>query len=70
MIEVVLSNGDSAEAETPAEAIFAARHLMQEAVDHGSATLRLLTASFYTGSRFVREGVRYSELTTIEQAVA
>jgi len=68
MIDILLSNGDKPEADTPEEAVYAARTMMQEASAAGTA-LRLLTATFHVGTRYVRSGVRYSELTTIEKAV-
>lgn len=61
MIEVLLSNGDSAEAETPEDAVYAARVMVRDVAAAGLTTTGL-TASFYVDGRLVRERVRSAEL--------
>lgn len=45
MIEVTLSNGDSAEADTADEAMYAARILWEDAMESQHYAARLLTAT-------------------------
>lgn len=67
MIEIRLSNGDSAEAETPEEAVYAAQTLIREAATTYYAKP---TASFYVDGRLVRHEVRFADLGSMAQAVA
>lgn len=62
MIEVVLTNGDRAEAATAEGAVVAARTLMQDAADRSAYGGHGLTASFHVDGRLVREGVRREEI--------
>jgi hypothetical protein len=61
VIEVVISNGDSAEAETPEEAVYAAQVLIREAQERGTYYSRP-TASFFVDGRLVRERVSLADL--------
>lgn len=56
MIEVILSNGDRAEAESPAGAVVAAITLMDDAAARWQHQARE-TASFYVDGRLVRAGL-------------
>jgi hypothetical protein len=59
MIEIrIHPTGDSAEADTPAEARVAARQLMREARDQGCRP----TATFIVDGVLVREGVKRGQL--------
>jgi hypothetical protein len=63
VIDVLLSNGDRAEAPDPRSAIVAARELMHEAADAGAASV-LLRASFYVDDSLVRCDVQLAELAS------
>ena len=63
-IEILLSNGDRAEAEGPEAAIVAARTMMDDAVATGSSS-RFLTAGFYVGGTLIREKVGRAELPSL-----
>ena len=64
MIEVVLTNGDSAEVESPEEAVFAAQTLMREAAPAlvGTPESLQLRVSFFVDGQLVRGDLRRSEL--------
>jgi hypothetical protein len=64
MIEIRLSNGDTAEAENPESAVVAARTLMNDATDNGAAS-RFLTADFYVDGQLIRERVRRADLSSL-----
>lgn len=69
MIEVTISNGDSAEADDPEAAIYAAQVLIREAssvLAYGSR----LTASFHVDGRLVRNGVSLADLSLMSLANA
>ncbi len=63
-ISVVLTNGDSAEAATPEDALYAAGVLMREATAlSGSYYTARVTASFYgPDGKLIRAGVTSSDL--------
>jgi len=54
MIEVVISNGDRAEAPDPEGALLAARTLLNEAVDAGCARVKL-SVGFYVDGKLIRQ---------------
>jgi hypothetical protein len=63
MILVRLSNGDTAEADTPEEAVYAAETILREAQEHGTYYTRP-TASFYgPDGLLVRERVTLADIT-------
>lgn len=62
MIEVVLTNGDSAEADSPEAALVAARTILGEALENVSTIGPKITAAFYTDGFLVRQGVHLYEL--------
>lgn len=62
-IEVILTNGDRAEATTPEGALVAALTLMDDASARSAYAMRGLTASFLVDGRLVREGVRRATLS-------
>lgn len=61
LIEVLLSNGDRAEAESCEGAMLAARTMMGDASEASAYGGMGLTAAFYVDGRLVREGVRREE---------
>ena len=64
MITVVLTNGDTAEAETPEAAVYAAGVIIREATAlSGSYYTEKVTASFYgPDGKLIRAGVRSIDL--------
>jgi hypothetical protein len=64
MILVLLSNGDSAEADTPEEAVFAASYILREASENGTYYSRPTAAFYGADGVLVRERVTLADLTT------
>lgn len=65
MIEVRLTNGDSAEAETPDEAVYAAETMIGEALLGGARYSFAPTATFVVEGRVVRERVTREQLRVL-----
>jgi hypothetical protein len=62
MIEVtIIPTGDTAEAETPEDAVYAASVLLREARENGCSRP---TAAFYVDGRLVRSDVSRVDLST------
>lgn len=62
MIEVLLSNGDRAECETPEEAVFAARTLMDDAWEANPVQGNHPTVTFLVDGRAVRSNLTRAEV--------
>lgn len=68
MIDIVLSNGDSAEAETPEAAVLAARTLMDDVWEANPRQGNNPTAAFYVNGVLIRTNVKRHELVLMRFA--